>query len=145
MLPRYVARVFIEWFWDGSSFPCYDWYHFCFYIITVAIIIIIIIIIRLVNLDEFSAFSKAQLNGTLTSIGAGEKALQAVLQSGEKLHDVQGNVKMTPQFPVMVICIFWFVNPVVNERMWKSISESFVHIKNVFVCLYEFYVTSECQ
>ena len=96
-------------------------------------------------MDEFSAFSKAQLNGTLTSIGAGEKALQAVLQSGEKLHDVQGNVKMTPQFPVMVICIFWFVNPVVNERMWKSISESFVHIKNVFVCLYEFYVTSECQ
>jgi len=56
-----------------------------------------------VDMDlPIEGFSKAQLNGTLTSIGAGEKALQAVLQSGEKLHDVQGNVKMTPQFPVMV-------------------------------------------
>jgi hypothetical protein len=56
--------------------------------------------------DESSAFSKAQLNGTLTSTGAGEKALQAVIQSGEKLRDIQGNVKMSPQFPLMVICIF---------------------------------------
>ena len=57
-------------------------------------------------MDESSAFSKAQLNGTLTSTGAGEKALQAVIQSGEKLRDIQGNVKMSPQFPLMVICIF---------------------------------------
>lgn len=74
------------------------------FIITVAIIIIIII--HLINLDEFSAFSKAQLNGTLTSNGAGEKALKAVIQSGEKLRDVQGSVKMTPQSPIMVICTF---------------------------------------
>jgi len=96
-------------------------------------------------LDEFSAFSKAQLNGTLTSTSAGEKTLQAVIQSGEKSHDVRGNVKMTPQFPIMVICIFYFFNPVVNERMWKSIGESFGHTKNVFFCLYEFYVTLECK
>ena len=57
-------------------------------------------------MDESTAFSKAQLNGTLTSTGAGEKALQAVIQSGEKLRDIQGNVKMSPQFPLMVICIF---------------------------------------
>jgi hypothetical protein len=77
---------------------------FVFYIITI-IIIIIIIIINLINLDELSVFSKAQLNGTLTSTGAGEKTLQAVIQSGEKLRDVQGSIKMTPQFPIMVICI----------------------------------------
>jgi hypothetical protein len=51
------------------------------------------------------AFSKAQLNGTLTSTGAGEKTLQAYLQSGEKLHDVNGYVRVTPQVPLLVICI----------------------------------------
>jgi hypothetical protein len=50
-------------------------------------------------------FSKAQLNGTLTSTGAGEKTLQAFLQSGGKSHDVNGNVRVTPQVPLMVICI----------------------------------------
>jgi hypothetical protein len=54
---------------------------------------------------SFFDFSKAQLNGTLTSIGAGEKTLQAVLHSGGKLHDVNGNVKVTPHIPLMVICI----------------------------------------
>ena len=28
----YVVQVFSEWFWDGSSCPCYYWYHFCFYL-----------------------------------------------------------------------------------------------------------------
>ena len=31
-LSRYVARVFYEWFWDGSSRIYYYWYHFCFYV-----------------------------------------------------------------------------------------------------------------
>jgi len=25
-----VIQVLSEWFWDGSSCPCYDWYHYCF-------------------------------------------------------------------------------------------------------------------
>jgi len=54
----------------------------------------------------FFVSSKAQLNGTLTSIAAGEKVLQAVLQSGEKSHDVNGSVKVTPHMPVMVIFIW---------------------------------------
>ena len=68
------------------------------------VVVVVVVVVHLINLDEFSAFSKAQLNGTLTSTGAGEKALKAVIQSGEKLRDVQGSVKMTPQFPIMVIC-----------------------------------------
>ncbi|XP_069692884.1 uncharacterized protein Apoltp isoform X2 [Periplaneta americana] len=47
-------------------------------------------------------FSKAQLNGTLTSNGEGEKLLKAVLLSGGTFHDVTGNVKVTPQVPIMV-------------------------------------------
>jgi hypothetical protein len=57
-------------------------------------------------MDEFSAFSKALLNGTLTSTGAEKKTLQALIQSGGKSHDIHGDVKTTPQFPIMVICIF---------------------------------------
>jgi len=30
-----VAKVFVKWFWDGSSCLYYYWYHFCFYIIIV--------------------------------------------------------------------------------------------------------------
>jgi hypothetical protein len=56
------------------------------------------------DIIQFLDYSKAQLNGTLTSTGAGEKKLQAVLQSGGKSHNVHGSVKVTPQVPIMVIC-----------------------------------------
>ena len=29
VISRYVAQVFSEWFWDGSSCSYYYWYHFC--------------------------------------------------------------------------------------------------------------------
>ena len=32
VLSRSVAQVLSEWFWDGSSRPCYCRYHFWFYI-----------------------------------------------------------------------------------------------------------------
>jgi len=27
-----TRSVICKWFWDGSSWPCYYWYHFCVYI-----------------------------------------------------------------------------------------------------------------
>lgn len=75
---------------------------------------------QLTEVSQFFYYSKAQLNGTLTSIGAGEKALQAVLQSGGKSHDVNGSVKATPQVPIMVIA---FCSTVSCEIMWEYVHE----------------------
>ncbi|KAJ9580715.1 hypothetical protein L9F63_024111, partial [Diploptera punctata] len=48
-------------------------------------------------------FSKAQLNGTLTSTtNEGEQALKAVLKSDKDSHDVDGRVKITSDTPIMV-------------------------------------------
>jgi hypothetical protein len=32
MLSWYSAQIFSGWFWDGSTRPCYYWYHFRFYV-----------------------------------------------------------------------------------------------------------------
>ena len=32
VLSWYAAQVLSEWFWNGSSRPCYYWYYFCFHI-----------------------------------------------------------------------------------------------------------------
>ncbi|PNF28889.1 hypothetical protein B7P43_G03854 [Cryptotermes secundus] len=79
-----------------------------------------------VDMDlPIEGFSKAQLNGTLTSTGAGEKTLQAVLQSGGKSHDVNGSVKATPQVPIMVN-----VKIVTPHKSGNEISV-FLHIQEI--------------
>ena len=42
VLSRYVAQLFSEWFWDGTSFSSDYWYHFRFYFIIIIIIIVLV-------------------------------------------------------------------------------------------------------
>ena len=49
--PVCCLRNCLEWFWIGSSHPCYYWYHFIVVVIIVVIIIIICCCFKFINFN----------------------------------------------------------------------------------------------